>query len=146
MVARISSLVPSPFAGAPIFARWQRRYRAQVSVNGKLVEIEWSRAAQHALARRSSPLTLELELYLSCLVKKFVHFHETVPDHETVAVNDRLRLFFRAVTSTACSMERADQLGRQPEMELRGPVAQRLAPQRVWLDRRRGAWTAEYWL
>lgn len=143
---RISTLAPTPFPGAPFFARWQRRYRAQVSVNGKLVEIEWSGAAQQALARRSLPLTLELELYFSCLVKKFVHFHETVPERETVAVNERLRLFFRPVTSTACSMGRAEVLGRQPEMDLQGPVAHKLAPRRVWLDSRRGHWQAEYWL
>lgn len=143
---RISTLAPSPFPGSAIFARWQRRYRAQVPVNGKLVEIEWSGAAQQALARRSLPLTLELELYFSCLVKKFVHFHETVPERETVAVNERLRLFFRPVTSTACSMERAERLGRQPEMDLQGTVAHKLAPRRVWLDHRRGTWQAEYWL
>ncbi|MDZ7591181.1 MAG: hypothetical protein U5L05_10960 [Rubrivivax sp.] len=135
----------SPFAN-PIFARWHRRFAAQVVINGKPVLIEWSRAAQVALERRSQPLTLELELYFSCLVKKFVHFHESVPARETVVVNDRLRVFFRAVTSTACSMDLAQRLGRQPETELDSAAVRKLAPKRVWLDRRHGTWTAEYWL
>jgi hypothetical protein len=137
--------------GAQTFARalvtrLQRRHDAQVQLNGKTVTIEWSRAAQAALARRTQPLTLELELYFSCLVKKFVHFHESVPERETIAVSDQLRICFRAVTSTACSMDVAERLGRQPEIELDGRVARKLAPKRVWIDHRHGAWAAEYWM
>jgi hypothetical protein len=129
-----------------MFARWQRRFATQVSMNGKPVAIEWSRAAQATLARRSHPLTLELELYFSCLVKKFVHFHESVPERETIAVSDQLRVYFHAVTSTACSMDLAQRLGRQPEMELDGAAVRKLAPKGVWLDHRQGAWAAEYWM
>jgi hypothetical protein len=125
---------------------WRRRFGAQVFLNGKPVSIEWSRAAQAALARRTRPLTVELELYFSCLVKKFVHFHESMPERESVAVSDMLRVLFRPVTSTACSMDLAERLGRQPEMELDGPVALRFAPKRVWIDHRRGAWHAQYWM
>jgi hypothetical protein len=125
---------------------WRRRFAAQVRVNGKPVDVEWSAAAQAALERRSAPLTVELELYFSCLVKKFVHFHESPPAREAVGVTDRLRIVFRPVTSTACSMELAERLGRQPETELDSAAAHRLAPRRVWIDHRRGAWRAEYWL
>ena len=110
-----------------MFARWQQRHGTQVALNGKPVAIEWPRAAQAALARRTQPLTLELELYFSCLVKKFVHFHESVPEREAIAINDQLRICFRIVTSTACSMDVAQRLGRQPEVELDGSVARELA-------------------
>lgn len=72
---------------------------------------------------------VELELYFSYLVKKFVHFHETVPQRETVSVSDKLAVFFRPVTSTACSFEVADRLGRQPEIDT--PNARKIAPSRV---------------
>jgi hypothetical protein len=134
-------------------ARWRRRFVAEVTVNGKPVVVEWSHAAQSALARRSHPLTLQLELYFSCLVKKFVRFDESPAGCEmaevratTVAVGEHLRLRFRAVTSTACSIDLAQSLGRQPEVELHGAMANRLAPRRVWLDHRRGAWAADYWM
>lgn len=129
-----------------MLSRWQPRHGTQVPLNGKPVVVEWSAAAHAALARRSQPLTLEMELYFSCLVKKFVHFHESVPERETVAVSDRLRICFRTVTSTACSMDVAQRLGRQPELELDGDVVRKLAPRRVWIDHRRGAWAAEYWM
>jgi hypothetical protein len=129
-----------------MFMRPHGHHGNGLRINGKPVTVEWSAAAQAALDRRSSPLTVELELYFSCLVKKFVHFHELQPDRETLAVSDRLRLYFRVVTSTACSMDLAERIGRQPEMELDVGVVRKLAPKRVWLDHRRGKWSGEYWV
>lgn len=124
----------------------QRRHGTDVQVNGKPVRVEWSAAAQAVLERRAQPLTVELELYFSCLIKKFVHFHEEPPAREAIAVGDRLRLYFRAVTSTACTMELAERLGRQPEIDIDGDIARKLAPKRLWLDHRHGAWLGEFWM
>ena len=49
---------------------------ASVLVKGKPLLVEWTRAADRELANRDRPLVIELELYFSCLVKKFVHFHD----------------------------------------------------------------------
>ncbi|HUX23774.1 MAG TPA: hypothetical protein VMV87_04075, partial [Burkholderiales bacterium] len=111
---------------------------ATVSVNGKPLAVEWTRAAARKLAERSGPLVVELELYFSCLVKKFVHFHDAPPQRPTIAVTDKLHLFFRAVTSTACTMEVAERLGRQPEIELDTPAARKFAPKRIRLDFSKG--------
>lgn len=117
-----------------------------VSINGKAVSVECTETAAQALAERSAPLVLELELYFSCLVKKFVHFHDEAPGRTTVDVSDKLQLYFRAVTSTACTIEVAERLGRQPESELETAVARKLAPKRVRLDRVAGQWSAEFWM
>ncbi len=117
-----------------------------VQVNGRTVLVEWTHAAARELARRTQPLVVELELYFSCLVKKFVRFHETPPQRQTVAASDKLALFFRPVTSTACSFEVADRLGRQPEIELDTGNARKIAPKRVVIDFVRGAWTGKYWV
>jgi hypothetical protein len=129
-----------------MFSLLQEPSSAQVPINGKAVTFQWSRAAADRLERRSQPLVVELELYFSCLVKKFVHFHDVAPSLKKIAVSDKLQVCFRTVTSTACSMDVAQRLGRQPEVELDTPVARRLAPKRVWLDHRRGAWTASFWM
>lgn len=50
-----------------------------IEINGRSVSVEWTKAAARELTRRTQPLVVELELYFSCLVKKFVHFHETPP-------------------------------------------------------------------
>jgi len=117
-----------------------------IEINGRAVSVEWTNAAARELAQRAQPLVVELELYFSCLVKKFVHFHETAPQRDTVAVSDKLAVFFRPVTSAACSFEVADRLGRQPEIELDTPNARKIAPKRVRLDFVRGAWQGNYWI
>ncbi len=117
-----------------------------VQINGRPVSVEWTKAAARELARRTQPLVVEMELYFSCLVKKFVHFHETVPQRATVPVSDKLAVFFRPVTSTACSFEVADRLGRQPEIEIDTPNVRKIAPRRVKLDFVRGNWLGEFWI
>jgi len=117
-----------------------------IEINGRPVLVEWTKSAARELTRRTQPLVVELELYFSCLVKKFVHFHETPPQRDTVAVSDKLAVFFRPVTSTACSFDVADRLGRQPEVELDTANVRKIAPKRVKLDFVRGVWQGEYWI
>ena len=117
-----------------------------VKINGRTVSVEWTRSAARELAKRTQPLIVEMELYFSCLVKKFVHFHEAAPDRITAAVTDKLSLFFRPVASTACSFEVADRLGRQPEIELDTPNVRKIAPCRVRIDFVRGQWQGNFWI
>lgn len=117
-----------------------------VQINGRDVSVEWSKAAARALAERTQPLVVELELYFSCLVKKFVHFHESAPNRSIIAVSDKLAIYFRPVTSTACSFEVADRLGRQPEIELDTPQSKRIGPRRVSIDFVKGEWKGNYWI
>lgn len=114
------------------------------TINGKNVSVNWSKRAAHELAQRREPLFVELELYFSCLVKKFVHFRAPNSTHEPSWVNEKLAIYFRPVTSTSCSWETAAQLGRQPETEIDTPATRRIAPKRVELDFKNGAWVAEY--
>jgi hypothetical protein len=122
------------------------QFNNTVEINGRQVLVEWSKAAARELARRTQPLVVEMELYFSCLVKKFVHFHDVKPQRDTVAVSEKLAVFFRPVTSTACSFEVADRLGRQPEIELDTPNVRKIAPKRVVIDFVRGAWQGNFWI
>ena len=119
---------------------------ATVSINGKPVIVEWTQTAARSLANRSRPLVVELELYFSCLVKKFVHFHDEAPRRTTIQVADKLHLYFRAVASTACTMDVAERLERQPEAELDTVASHKLSPKRVRLDIRKGEWQADFWM
>lgn len=124
----------------------RRMLAAPVSINGKPVIVEWTQAAARSLANRSRPLVVELELYFSCLVKKFVHFHDEAPRRKTIHVADKLHLYFRAVTSTACTMDVAERLGRQPDAELDTVASHKLSPKRVRLDFSKGEWQADFWM
>lgn len=122
----------------------QNSRTASVVINGREVVIEWTGAAANELARRSRPLVVELELYFSCLVKKYVHFREETGDRETVAASDKLLLYFRPVTSTACSFEVAERLGRQPETDLQTAAVGKISPKKVSIDYVQGAWQGHY--
>jgi hypothetical protein len=117
---------------------------ASVVINGREVSVRWTRAAAAELARRQRPLIVELELYFSCLVKKFVHFREDAGERATVAAGDKLLLYYRPVTSTACSFAVAQRLGRQPEMELHTAAVGRISPKAVSIDFSRGRWLGNF--
>ena len=118
--------------------------RSSVVINGKNVLVEWTAAAARELAKRQDPLIVELELYFSCLVKKFVHFREDSRGRAIVAANEKLHLYFRPVTSTACSFEVAERLGRQPEIDIDSKALRKMAPKRVLITFQRGAWGGNF--
>lgn len=115
-----------------------------VTINDHPVLVEWTPAAARELQQRTAPIFVELELYFSCLVKMLVHFRDDSRGKPTVAATDKLQLYFRPVTSTACSFEEADRLGRQPERDIDSKVLQRLAPKRVFIDHVGGTWRGSF--
>ena len=133
-------------AGAVLLFVATRTLTRTLSRRRRANAVEWTARAQRALESRPAPLMVELELYFSCLVKKFVHFREHPGSHTVAPVNDRLSLYFRPVMSTACSIETAERLGRQPETEITTASVRKIAPKRVWLDYQRGNWVGEFWL
>lgn len=119
-------------------------HKVAIILNGKPVAVEWTAAAARALAGREAPLYVELELYFSCLVKKFVHFRDDCRGYATVAANDKLHLYFRPVTSTACTWEVAERLGRQPERPIDSVALRHVAPRHVRIDHVAGKWVGSY--
>ena len=116
----------------------------KVTMNGREVQVQITPAATRALALRTAPLYVELELYFSCLVKKFVHFRDDARGKTTVPVSDKLLLYFRPVTSTACTFAVAEQLGRQPERDIDSEALHHVAPKRVFIDHVAGQWRGSY--
>lgn len=115
-----------------------------VTLNGRSTTVSLTSAAEQALAQRTEPLYVELELYFSCLVKKFVHFRADSRGKTTVAVGDKLLLYFRPVTSTACTWDVAERLGRQPEMDIDSEALHHVAPKCVSIDHVDGQWQGSY--
>ena len=48
-----------------------------VTISGKNIDIAVSPSAARALAKRDTPLIVELELAFACFARKQVRFHET---------------------------------------------------------------------
>lgn len=115
-----------------------------LSLNGKNVSVHLTAAAVRELDLRTSPLVVELELYFSCLVKKAVRFPEQPCGGGAMATADKLHVYFRPVVSTACTIDEAQRLGRQPETEIDSPALRRIAPRQVFLDHAAGQWRGSY--
>ncbi len=115
-----------------------------IALNGREMLVQVTPAATRALTLRTTPLYVELELYFSCLVKKFVHFREDSRGKPTVPIGDKLLLYFRPVTSTACTFAVAEQLGRQPEKDIDSEALHHVAPKRVFIDHVDGQWRGSY--
>ncbi len=118
----------------------------KIIINDKSLLVEWTPRAQRELDRRPHPLYVEMELYFSCMVKKYIHFLEQPRSGKFVHVNDKFAVYFRPVTSTECSMDLAADLGRQPEIELHNEVVSRMVPKRIFVDFKNRRWVGEYWL
>lgn len=117
-----------------------------IAINAKQVTVEWTKTAALEMDKRMVPIVVELRLYFSCLVKKVVYFHEAAPDRDVLKATDKLSLFFRPVTSTACTFDVAERLGHQPEIDLDNPNVRKMAPKRVEIDFIKGKWRGEFWM
>ena len=102
-----------------------------------------SKAAAEQLARRETPLLLELELYFSCLIRKRVYVRESFDGKESIAINDRLSLRFRPVVTQTCAISECER-DNPPvrDMPIRKP--ERYFPHWLKLDYRGGEWHAEF--
>lgn len=118
----------------------------KILINDKPLLVEWTPGAQREFESRIHPLYVEMELYFSCMVKKFIHFREQPRNDTPVYVSEKFAVYFRPVTSTDCSVELATDLGRQPELELHNERTLRLVPKRIFVDFKNTRWSGEYWL
>lgn len=80
----------------------------KVSLNGKLVSVNISQAAQRRLNKMAIPLLIETELYFSCLIKKVCHFRETEDVENYTRVKEDLFIHFKATMTRRCSIEDFD--------------------------------------
>ncbi len=116
----------------------------QIVLGGRDLQLRLTKAARVALAEVAAPLTIELELYFSCLIRKRVHFL-AAPHTDSVAcagIGPLVRVCLRPVMTRAC---RAD--GALPEAELEHfPLrnAAAFVPKWLALDWRRGRWSGDF--
>ena len=81
-----------------------------IELLGKPVDVTLTEKARNALSRRTKPLTVEMELYFSCLIRKQVRFSDANNGTNEKAslearLNDRMRIRFRPVMTMACGKD-----------------------------------------
>lgn len=115
---------------------------ADVEMRGHPLHIETTRRAARALAQRDQPLTVEMQLYFSCVVKKRVIFHEE-GEHDEERVTDKLSIVFRPVEALSC--DPVAFAANYPERrQLTSSAALKMHPSRLSLDYRQGCWCGSF--
>lgn len=119
-----------------------RLHERNVMLQGRPVTVQWTDKADRMLRARDSELIVEMELYFSCMVKKYVHFHEELPENPVVRVSERLSVFYQPVTSKSCKIEEA--IERQPTIDLAPDILNGYVPKYLYIDYRDGQWYGEF--
>jgi hypothetical protein len=114
-----------------------------ITFKGRPLKLTVSQRAQTQLARRTSPLFLEMELYFSCLIRKRVLVHESMDDLDAVTLADKLMAWFRPVVTETCAM-RGVERDNPPVKDMPILNPERFYPHWLTLDYRRGKWLADF--
>lgn len=115
-----------------------------LTLNDRSLALDLTPAAKAALAKRSTPLYVQMELYFSCLLRLKVRFYETAPAMDTawLRVNETLCVSFRPVMTAQCNN---DYQGDEPPLT-DFPIAHDapFTPRWLRLDFRQGQWQGEF--
>lgn len=116
--------------------------QAIADVLGKQVKVEWSDAAERAMAELGSPLLVEMELYFSCMIRKAVRFSQRLPDRYFAAVTPRLTVCFKPVVTKACKVSEVEDAPPVEDFQMSKPEA--FVPRQLFIDFRRGKWQGRF--
>jgi hypothetical protein len=113
-----------------------------IEIDGKPVTVSTTKEADAILSSRALPLTVEMELFFSCLLCKKVRFFvDDQKEDSSVHINDKLAIRFRPVMLRDCSKQDADQ---RPITDF--PIVKRepYIPKWLRIDFRFGHWFGEF--
>ena len=127
-----------------IIDAWLNPYActATTDLDGNKLLISWTKRAQQAFDKLASPLTVEMQLYFSCVVKKRVLFHQnSLPD--TTPINQQFGIIFRPVEANSCDPEEfARNYPAKKQMQSAGAI--KMHPRQLILDYKKGNWAGEF--
>ncbi|MEE9447518.1 MAG: hypothetical protein V3V09_06135 [Arenicellales bacterium] len=113
-------------------------------IQDKPFEVYWSKSADKAFKKRTSPLIVEMELKFACMVRMLVYFHERVDGVGLVHISDKLSVFYRPVMGQRYAVGEVSDLGKVKMGTLAsGPMTERF-PKRLKIDYKCGQWFGEY--
>jgi hypothetical protein len=113
-----------------------------VDLAGRPVSLRLSAAAAKALAQRTQPLYVQMELYFSCLLRFKLRFADQALDDHSVAVADKLHLSFRPIMTAQCGVDFEGDEPPVTDFPLHDGNA--FMPRYVFVDYRHGRWCGEF--
>ncbi len=127
-----------------IIDRWRNPYshKSDIQYMGKKLHVCWTSRAEYALQKRAIPLTVEMQIYFSCVIQKRVLFHDQ-SKLETQTVNNSLRVTLRAVQAASCDpIEFAEH--HPVSHEFTSIAAKKLRPSELQIDFKKDQWIGNF--
>lgn len=115
-----------------------------IELLGKRVLVEWSPSADKKLQELDQPLSVEMELYFSCLIRKAVRFGRDAQAVNFAFAAPKLKIGFRPVMTKICKV--SDFAGEPPLEDFPIVKPEAFVPKRLKIDYKRGEWTGEFFL
>lgn len=118
--------------------------QSHIELIGKRIDIDISAAASQALAARSQPLNVEMELYFSCLIRKKVRFHDNAQPGDTrlaAQIQPKLQLRFRPVMTRSCGRDYAGDEPPLTDFPIANPKP--YVPHWLHIDYHNGEWQGD---
>ena len=118
------------------------KMQTTIQIDGKPVEVSTTKEADAILTSRDLPLTVEMELFFSCLLCKKVRFIiDDKHDDVSVHINNKLAVRFRPVMLRDCSKA---EVGSRLVTDF--PIVKRTPyiPKWLHIDFRFGHWFGEF--
>ena len=113
---------------------------ALITIGNRGVTVKLSQAATKALSKRDKPLTAEMELFFSCLIRKRVRFHDSA---DGIAIAENLHVNFHPVMSRHCHVSEVTDEG-PPMTDFPIVNEDAYTPHWLKLDFRKGEWQGEF--
>ena len=113
----------------------------QITMKGKSISVEITPKAEKALAQRSTPLLVEMQLYFSCLVVKNVAFRDEQTAKKLARVSEQLSISFRPMMRAACEIGSGKEFSRT-DMDI--PRVENFIPRWLRIDRKSNKWVGEF--
>lgn len=112
-----------------------------IKILNRPVQVTLTEKAMKALSKHTGFLTVEMELYFSCLIRKKVRFIHEIND-KGIQVTDNLAVQFRPVMTATCGI---DYEGDEPpltDFPIEKPEA--FVPKWLEIDYKKDKWLGEF--
>ena len=111
----------------------------------KTVKVHTTTGARKKLDSLSAPLTVEMEVYFSCLIRLRVRFPDKLKEKliPVAADTDQVKLYFSPIMTTYCNI--SEIRGRDPDTEY-FPIQkpEKFTPKWLKLDYKNNQWQGEF--
>ncbi|MDH5654616.1 MAG: hypothetical protein OEZ34_01820 [Spirochaetia bacterium] len=114
-----------------------------VEVLGKPVHVNLTGRGVKALNQLSEPVSIEMELLFSCMLRKRLLFNPGIKENAS-QIHENLYLFFHAVMTEHCNLSDYESLSDIPVTDFPTDKLRQMVPRWVRIDYKSGKWKGSF--